>query len=158
MKSVFILALGLMLTSGCADPNGTVTGKFYDPRIERELKYYIATHPLYSTNHFYVGAMQLQGTNMVSGIAYWKEENILLPYDALNADATDDIFAWPGEALKLGRDTVKSYKDLNGSTYLITEDNWHDWVRQCMAKGKRYTVSLTDARKRFPNAQVLNDE
>lgn len=158
MKLYLALFFCLFLFSGCADHYGNIRGDFYAPRVERELNFYVATHPFYSTNHFFVGALVLQGTNMDSGMVYWKEGNMLLPYDELRPDATEDIFAWQHRALKLGRDTVNSEADLNGSTYMITTANWHDWVNQCSSKGKRYIVLRSDAGRMFPNAVSESDE
>jgi hypothetical protein len=158
MKWTFLSLLGLILVTGCASQYGHISGNFNAPRIEGELNYLVACRPLYPTNHFYAGASTLDGANMLEGFVYWKEERILLLYDELVPDAPYDIEAWPNRHWKLGRDTVKTSEEINGSDYLITDANWHDWVNQCISKGKQYVVLRDDARRRFPGVEIWNDD
>lgn len=123
---------------------------FRSQRIERELNFYVAAHPLHATNHFYVGATKLDHGKLVEAIVYWKEERTLLPYSELNADATHDIFAWQGHESKLDRDTVDTPDEIGTSNYLETHKQWTIWVEQCISNGKLYCVMRTDAQRSFP--------
>lgn len=160
MKWTIILLFGLFAVSGCADnksatdnePSG-FTGNFYSPRVARELNYYVANYSLYPTNHFSVVAIELDHTNLASGLVFWKEDELLLRYDELVTNATHDAEAWqPDSEWKLGRDTVKTRDEIGGSDYLITDSDWHHWVNQCTHKGKRYVVLKVDAMRMFPEA------
>src|SRR5580692_4062150 len=130
-----LFSIGLIPAYAQSPPLG-INGNFCSPRIERELNYYVAANPLYSTNHFYVGAIKMDHTNMVEGLVYWKDNGILLSYNELPANASHDIFAWQGHSWRLGQDTVDTPEEINGSDYVITTHQWHDWVNQCISKGK----------------------
>lgn len=132
-----------------------VTGSdFRSQRIERELNFYVANFSTYPTNHFYVGATEVDRGELVEALVYWKEARVLLPYGELAADAPNgtEIFAWQGHHLKLGRDTVDTGEDIGGSTYLETHRQWVDWMEQCIAKGKLYVVTTNEAVKLYPEA------
>jgi hypothetical protein len=157
-KTIIFLSCLVLMSAYAQSPIFSVTGSFYSLRLERELNFYAATHPLYPTNHFYVGATKLNQTNMLEGLVYWKEEGLLLSYTELNADASHDIFAWQGHEWKLGRDTVGTPDEINGSDYLITAQQWHDWVNQCVSKGKLYVVLTADAQRIFPNTKSKSSQ
>ena len=128
------------------------SGNFHSPRIIRELNYYVANYSLSPTNHFYVVATELNGTNITEGFVYWAEDQRLLSYSEFYPDSKDDCDAWrPDGDWKLGRDTVNSEDEINGSDYLITRSQWHGWVNQCLTKGKLYTISLPVAQQMFPD-------
>jgi hypothetical protein len=162
MKWAILFLTGLAAVSGCvgnkpSDDNepSVFTGNFYSPRIVRELNYYVAHNSSYPTNHFCVVATELDHTNMVSGFVFWEEDQLLVDYDELVTDAIHDGWAWPDRGWKLGRDTVKTEDEINGSDYLITDSDWHHWVNQCTRKGKRYVVLKGDAMRMFPDAASL---
>jgi hypothetical protein len=151
------LVLLIPLLAGCAQDNvaHVVSSKFQSPRIERELKYYVANYSTNATNHFYVGATRVNDGELDEAFVYWKEEQTLLSYGELKKDAPDDddAEAWgPPFGLKLGRDTVDTPEDLDGSTYLVTHRQWVDWMEQCIYKGKLHVVTLNEATNFFPNA------
>jgi hypothetical protein len=122
-------------------------------RIVRELEYYVALCSTYPTNHFYVGATQLNGKNLVKALAYWKEPRVIMEYGELTDDTPEDaeIFAWQGTHLKLGQETVDTPDDINGSTYLETHSQWVNWMEQCIYGGKSYIITLNEATNTFPN-------
>lgn len=130
-----------------------VGSDFRSPKIERELKFYVANFSTYQTNHFYVGPTELDHGQLVKALVYWKEPRILMDYGELTDDAPEgtEIFAWQGHHLKLGRDTVDTGEDIGGSTYLETHRQWVDWMEQCISKGKQYVVTLDAATNAFPN-------
>src|ERR1700677_4739286 len=130
MRKLFLL---IPLLVGCAHENVAYvkSSKFQSPRIERELKYYVASHSTNDTNHFYVGATEMKDHELIEAFVYWKEEQTLLSYSELDKNATDDhdAEAWgPPFGLKLGRDTVDTPEDIDGSNYLVTHRQWVDWM------------------------------
>jgi hypothetical protein len=152
------LILFLVLLAGCARSanNGVmcvVASDFHSPKIERELKFYVANFSTYPTNHFYVEATEVNHGELVKALVCWKEARMLLPYSELADDAPDgaEIFAWQAPHLKLVRDTVDTAEDIGGSTYLETHRQWVDWMEQCISKGKLYVVTLNEATNLFPN-------
>jgi hypothetical protein len=156
MRAFIIMALLLVGCAKSAD-NGimhVVALDFRSPKIERELKFYVANFSTHATNHFYVGATKLDKGQLVTALVYWKEPRILMNYGELTDDAPEgaEIFAWQGHHLKLDRDTVDTGADIGGSTYLETHRQWVDWMEQCISKGKRYVISLDEATNQFPNA------
>jgi hypothetical protein len=155
MKKMILLSFAML--TGCVhdEPSRVVASDFQSRRIERELNFYVATHPSHATNHFYVGATRVNHGQLIEAFIYWKEERILLPYTELEVDASHDAFAWQGHELKLGRDTVDTPEDIAGSTYLQTHRQWAEWVEQCIAKGRAYTVMVTDARRAFPTESTI---
>ena len=76
-----------------------------------------------------------------------------MEYTELADDAPEgtEIFAWQGNHLKLGRDTVEMPEDIAGSTYLETDRQWVDWMEQCVQKGRPRLVTLNEATNLFPN-------
>ena len=126
---------------------------FYSKRIVSELEYYAALNSTYTTNHFYVGAIKLDGTNLVTALVYWKEPRVILNYGELDNDASDghEIEAWGWASNKLDRDTVDTTEEIDGSNYLITHRQWVDWMEQCVYEGKSYTITLNESTNAFPN-------
>ncbi len=133
---------------------------FHSRKIPRELEYYVALESTYETNHFYVGATELDGSNLVRALVYWKESRVLMDYGELadDAPAGAEIFAWQGSHLKLGQDTVDTPDDIDGSTYLETHRQWVDWMEECVYEGKIYVVTLREATNAFPNIRTTPDD
>jgi hypothetical protein len=127
----------------------TVRSEFQSGRIERELNFYVATHPLYPINHFYVGATKLDHGQLLQALVYWKEERVLLDYNELEAGSSRDIFAWGPHEAKLNRDTVDKPEEVAGSNYLMTHREWVDLMEHCVSNGKLYCVSAADAQRMF---------
>ena len=154
------LILSVVLLTGCAGSTDdsyvqVVASDFHSPKIERELKFYVANFSTHATNHFYVGATKLDRGDLVAALAYWKEARILLNYDELVGDTNalngHEMEAWPLPHWKLDRDTVDTPEDIDGSTYVITHHQWVDWMEQCISEGKLYVISLDEATNLFPN-------
>ncbi|WP_254699758.1 hypothetical protein [Trinickia violacea] len=101
----------------------------------------------YRTNHFcVVGYRWLHGN--VNVWVLWKEEEELLLWDgALDPESRADSFNGVHRALKLGRDTVKTENEINGSTYLETEQWWHAVAGDCMKHGEKYVIKPFKAAK-----------
>ena len=155
MRALIIMTF---LLAGCARSADSgimhvLASDFRSPRVERELKFYVANYSTHATNHFYVGATKLDRGQLVTALVYWKEPRILMNYGELTDDAPEgsENFAWQGHHLKLGRDTVDTPQDGYGSTYLVTHRQWVDWMEQCISKGKLYVVTLDAATNAFPN-------
>jgi hypothetical protein len=128
-----------------------VPSDFRSQSIMRCLDYYVAHFSPHATNHFYVGAVELDRGQLVRALVYWKEERTLLDYSELAADAPKgaEVEAWH-HGLKLDRDTVDTEADIAGSTYLVTHRVWVDWMEQCISSGRPYCILLSDARGLFP--------
>jgi Lysozyme inhibitor LprI len=125
---------------------------FHSKRLLSELEFYVARYSTFETNHFYVGATELNGTNLVKALVYWNEPRILMEYREPNNNAQKgaESFPWRGFHLKLGRDTADIPEDMNGSTY--TSDQWVEWMEECVYNGKPFVVTLNKATNAFPNA------
>jgi hypothetical protein len=155
MKTItLLLTIGVM--TGCVRDHAlhTATSSFNSPRIERELSFYVATHPSHATNNFFVCPIELDHGRLVRASVYWKEERTLLSYTELEPDAAHDLFAWQGHELKLDRDTVDTPEEVAGSNYLETHRQWADSVARCIATGKHYCVREADARRLFPSQRT----
>jgi hypothetical protein len=137
-----------------------ISTDFYSRKILGELEYYVAFDSTYETNHFYVGATELDGSNLVRALVYWKEPRVLMDYGELadDAPAGAEIFAWQGSHLKLSQDTVDTPDDINGSTYLETHRQWVDWMEECIYEGREYVVTLNQATNAFPNIRTNPDD
>jgi len=147
------LALVIVLMAGCLRDRASQRS-FTLPRIDRELNFYVAIHPLHTTNHFYVYQTDFRRGEPRRATVYWKEERTLLSYAELEADATHDIFAWAGHDVKLDRDTVDTPDEIGGSNYLETHREWVDSVERCITKGKEFTFTKANAEHLFQNQQV----
>ncbi len=130
---------------------------FHSKKILKELEYYVALESTYETNHFYVGATELDGSNLVTALVYWKEPRVLLNYGELAGDAPPSIEAWQGNNLKLGQDTVDTQDEIAGSNYLVTHRQWVDWMEECIYEGKMYVVTLNQSTNAFPNIRTNPD-
>ena len=111
----------ILLLAGCAHRPAdsimhVVPQKFSARWIERDLRYWTARYSLHSTNHFYVGATEVQGGRLKAGLVFWKEERTIVFVAEPNPGASE-CMTW-GHALKLDRDTVDTPEDSHGSTYL----------------------------------------
>lgn len=157
IKSGILLILALLFILGCADPYGDISGNFYAPRVRKELSCFVATYSVYPTNHFFVGAISLDQTNLDEALVYWQEDQIILLYDELVPSAEYGVEAWRNREWKLCRDTVKTPDEINGSDYLITDDNWHDWTNQCISCGRQYIILKDNARHEFPNEETITN-
>jgi hypothetical protein len=152
-RVIRMLLLFIPLLAGCAQDKivHVVSSNFQSPRIERELKYYVANYSINATNHFYVGPTEVKRGELVEAFVYWKEEQTLLSYGELQKDARFDAEAWWPAGLKLGRDTVDTPEDIDGSTFLVTHRQWVDWMEQCIYRGRLYVISLNEATNSFPD-------
>src|SRR5215469_11187896 len=71
----------------------------------------------------------------------WKEEATLILWDGDRyADTRQTSLNRARRNLELGKDTVKTRNEINGSTYLETEQWWHAIADDCMAHGEKYTI------------------
>jgi hypothetical protein len=131
-----------------------IASDFRSHSIKRCLDYYVAHYSSHATNHFYVGAVEIDHGQLVRALVYWKEERTILDYTELAADARkgSEIEAWRrgGLGLKLDRDTVDTESDIGGSNYLVTHRVWVDWMEQCISRGRPYCILLSDTRRSFP--------
>ena len=56
------------------------TSDFRSPSITRCLDYYVAHFSHHATNHFYVGAVEVDHGQLVRALVYWREERTILDY------------------------------------------------------------------------------
>ena len=112
---------------------------YKDPRIA--LKNGVAAYKKnHRTNHLCVVGYQWKRGNIQVWVL-WKEEKELLLWDgALDPDSRAKSLIGIRRDLKLGRDTVKTDNDINGSTYLETEQWWHAVADDCMKHGEKYVI------------------
>jgi hypothetical protein len=141
------------LLMGCAHDHITHVSRadFHSKWIDRELNYYTSHFSSCPTNHFYVGAVDLDHGQLVRALVYWKEERTILEYSELADDAPNgaEALAWR-HGLKLDRDTVDTPAEIAGSTYLETHRQWVEWMEECIMRGKQYCVVMEDARRMYP--------
>ena len=97
MRKITLLTM-IAATTGCIRdrPLYTAAPGFNLPRIERELNFYVATHSLRATNHFFAYPTEFQHGEPIRAMVYWKEERTLLPYNELEPDSMHDVLAWRG--------------------------------------------------------------
>jgi len=135
-----------------------VGSDFRSKWVQKELHYYTASHSSHPTNHFYVGAVEINHGGLVRALIYWKEERTLLDYTELSEDAPEgaESLAWH-HRWKLDRDTVDMEQDIAGSNYLETHRQWVDWMEQCISRGRLYQVTMEDAKKLYPRCQTGGD-
>lgn len=101
-------------------------------------------------NHFCLVGYEHKG-NISSGHVWvhWQEEKMLKLWDG----SLDPYWRAIGlttsrRTLRLGKDTVKTEDDIGGSTYLITEQAWHDLANDCGTYGEKYIIYPFRARPR----------
>jgi hypothetical protein len=149
-RKISVLLFTVTMIVGCAQNSAfKPSSNLKFPRMERELNYYVATHPFHATNHFFVYSSDWP----TSAEVYWKEERTILHYNELEPDAVHDVFAWNGREVKLDRDTVDTQEEIGGSDYLETHRDWAESVQRCISKGKRFSILKADAQRFFPNEQ-----
>ena len=138
-------------------PLNVISTDFYSKRLVRKLEYYVAFCSTYPTNHFFVKATYLEGTNLVVALIYWKEPRIVWSDTQLsdtspgsNVIDDDEIGEWRAGSLQLGRNTVDTVNDINGSDS-GTLRAWVNAMEQCIYEGKPYVITLNEATNAFPN-------
>ncbi|MFP8966755.1 hypothetical protein ACKC9G_09285 [Pokkaliibacter sp. CJK22405] len=92
------------------------------------------------TNHFCIVGYQWTNGNMQVWVHWQEQLEIILWQGGDDEETQVDSMALARKELVLGRDTVKSEDDINGSTYLITEAAWHGIVDDCEKNGEKYTI------------------
>lgn len=71
----------------------------------------------------------------------WEEERTLLLWrGSSDADMRLAGLAMARHSLMLGRDTVATENDINGSTYLVTVDWWISIADDCRKHGEQYEI------------------
>jgi hypothetical protein len=143
----------LFVVTGCVQnrPVQNSNSSLKSPRIERELNFYVATHPWHTTNRFFVYPTNFQHGRPIGAMVYWKEERTILRYNELEPDAVHDVFAWRGREVKLDRDTVDTQEEIGGSDYLETHREWLEDIERCISRGKEFSILKADAQRSFPN-------
>lgn len=87
-----------------------------------------------------IGYKMPQGYSMVW--ALWEEERTLLLWrGSSDADMRLAGLAMARHSLVLGRDTVPTENDINGSTYLVTVDWWISVADDCRKHGEQYEIA-----------------
>lgn len=150
-----VAIVAVLLLAGCASRTGDglmhVIGRDFNALwIERDLQYWTACFSVHRTNHFYVGATELDHGRLRRALVYWKEERTIIDVGEPTEDATE-CMTWH-HPLKLDRDTVDTADDVAGSTFLEPHRVWVTWMEECISRGRPYVVALDEARRRYPKA------
>lgn len=91
-------------------------------------------------NHFCVVGYQWASGNEQAWV-FWEEERTLKLLDpSLYADTRLKALTMARRNLKLGRDTVATENDINGSTYIVTVDWWISIADDCRKHGEQYEI------------------
>lgn len=134
-----------------------VIGTDFDSKVlVQRLELFVAFRSTYPTNHFYVKAIQLEGTNLVRAMIYWKELQIVWWDITLAGKESDDddIGLWRVNSLQLDHNTADTVNDINGN-YVGTHREWVDAMEQCIYEGKPYNITLNEATNAFPHLEKL---
>jgi len=92
------------------------------------------------TNHFCVVGYEWPDGNLQVWVN-WKEEKTNILWDGSEyRDMREAGLTTARRNLKLGRDTVETVDDINGSTYLVTHARWHSIADDCAAHGEKYVI------------------
>ncbi len=92
------------------------------------------------TNHFCVVGYVWPNDYPVIWV-HWREEKSLLLWRSGNSEEQREKgLMMARRDLKLGKDTVATPDDINGSTYLETHAWWHAVVDDCAAHGQKFTI------------------
>jgi hypothetical protein len=104
------------------------------------------------SNHFCVVGYQWPDgyTNV---LVLWQEEERLILWDgALTPGTRAGSLIAVRRDWKLGKDTVKTVNDINGSTYIETEQWWHAVADECMKHGEKYVIKPFKVKSAKPPA------
>jgi hypothetical protein len=119
---------------------------YKDPQIA--MKNLVAAYRKnHRTNRFCVVGYQWKSGNVHVWVLWREEERQLLWGGALDPDSRAKSLIGVNRSLKLGKDTVKTDNDINGSTYLVTEQWWHAVADDCMKHGEKYVIKPFKAAK-----------
>jgi hypothetical protein len=112
---------------------------FIDP--ERALKNRVALEKKNRVaNHFCIVGYNWASGNFAVWV-HWKEEKLLMSWDGSKYQDTRERGLMAARRnLKLGRDTVETDDDINGSSYLETRAWWEGVAKDCDAHGEKFTV------------------
>ncbi|WP_133251259.1 hypothetical protein [Pokkaliibacter plantistimulans] len=91
-------------------------------------------------NHFCIVGYQWGNGNMQVWVHWQEQKEIILWQGGDDEETQIASMALARKELVLGRDTVKSEEEINGSSYLITESAWHDIVNDCAKNGRQFTI------------------
>jgi len=92
------------------------------------------------TNHFCVVGYEWPNGNLQVWVN-WREQKTNILWDgSIYKDTREKQLTMARRNLRLGKDTVATQDDLNGSTYLETHAWWHAIADDCMANGEKYTI------------------
>jgi hypothetical protein len=154
MRKALLLIFFILLTAAtCVSQEKVVkripVGRhpYYAPNVLPALKELVAQHGRAKRNHLYVGRVEVLGGGYHSALVYWKENNALVLWEPGrgsnrqgNPEAKYDLSA-SRRYWRLDKDVVPTLNDVGGSSYLITRQDAHRWVRDCIRNGVRYMVN-----------------
>jgi hypothetical protein len=146
------LLLLIPLLAGCAHhPAPKVAPvNFHSPGIQRCLQYWTATFSSHPTNHFYVCATELDGSDLVEALVYWREGGRLLDYSEVPEGAEPQ--AWRLRP-KVDRNALLTDEKVSRSNDVVAHRVWLGWVKQCISSGKEYVVTLEAATAAYPKPE-----
>jgi hypothetical protein len=144
--------LPMLLFAGCAHhpPAQFDPASFNSPGIERSLQYWTASFSSHATNHFYVCATELDRGDLVRALVYWREQGRILDY--LEEPKGSEALAWRLRPM-VDRDVILSDEKVGISNDLVPHRVWVRWMKQCIASGREYVVTLQEAKAAFPEAK-----
>jgi hypothetical protein len=104
-------------------------------------------------NHFFI-----VGYNWASGHSavwvHWKEEETLISWSgSTDQQRRENGLTTSRRTLKLGRDTVETDADINGSSYLETRAWWEGVAKDCDAHGEKFTIKPFTVKKKQTEEQ-----
>ena len=142
------LLLLLPLLAGCAHPRPQFDpADFRSPGLERCLQYWTANFSQNATNHFYVCATDMDRSDLVEALVYWREGGRLLDYVEMPKDA--EAQAWRLRP-KVDRESLHTDEKISGNNHVVPRRVWVSWVKECITDGKEYVVPLNQALAAFP--------
>lgn len=113
---------------GYLDPRATIKYLLAIERANRE------------RNRFCVVGYKFPSGNELAWVV-WEEERLMMLWDpSLYADTRLKALTRARRNLKLGRDTVATENDINGSTYIVTVDWWISIADDCRKHGEQYEI------------------
>ncbi|MGO4279666.1 hypothetical protein SAMN05216321_102376 [Cupriavidus sp. OV038] len=169
MKQRFILPVILAfacLSTQAAGPLPPGIAEVASSRIKVSTNPYYR-QPLHAMKHVLLSSGKNGRTNRFCAVGYkwpdgtsqawvlWDEEQTLMLWRGnLYRDMRDIGLTAANRTLKLGRDTVPTPDDINGSTYLVTEAWWRAVANDCRKHGEKYVIKPFKAPKpKDPGAQ-----
>jgi hypothetical protein len=154
-NAISTLILSLLLPTTCFPQQKVISRipvlrhPYYGPNVLPALKELVAERGKSKRNHFYVGRVEVFEGGYESVLVYWKENRALVlwePGRGLNLQGVPDARydLWHSRRYwDLDKDVVPTLADVGGSSFLVTKQDAHEWIRKCLQSGERFVVNRT---------------